>query len=491
MRVDTHTDAMPLGGYTAKTPMTNKEINARLNGLTISNDIEPIIEVSNELTQDVVYTITETPVEPSKELSKDVSVFPTHVLPKIPKEYFESINKAQGLNIDFMATTFLTEASGLFGNSKRLEIEYGRSVQMNMYSGNVGKSGDGKTPASSIASKPFKDRDNAVVREYRDALAQYNPKGEGPMPTNKAYQVNDLTPEVRFIRMQNVERGVHQSVDELATIFEQGKKEDSSSVLLTAWSNGDVRQERASESIKDRFVFNAGYSISGGIQPQVLYNNYDNGKANGLMARFLFAFPTPKVVPRIVSRKARNEALVGSELYDGYIGGLFNDSDVKGFKWSYDSEGKIEKRPTHVYTEEAEEYFMTLTNRFKLEANHADTITSMVAVYTKMEDYRAKFSLLLHILHGEQGAEVGIKYVKMAQDLCDYYLHCHNKLFTDKSSKGNIDAIYKDRSLSRTEKVLLAHQQGYSASDMADALGVSVGTVKGERRTLRSQGKIK
>tara|TARA_R110002050_G_scaffold300281_1_gene468530 strand:+ start:556 stop:1962 length:1407 start_codon:yes stop_codon:yes gene_type:complete len=467
MRVDTHTDAMPLGGYNANTHLTNEQINAKLNGLTISNDIEPIIE---------------TPVEAPKTLSKDLSTFPIHVLPQTPREYFQSLSIAQGMNIDFMATTFLTEVSGLFGNSKRLEIEYGRSVQMNMYSANVGNSGDGKTPASNYASKPFKDRDNVLVQDYKSKLADWSPQGDTPKPTNKAYQINDVTPEMRFTKMQNVQRGIHQSVDELATVFEQGAKEDSASVLLSAWSNENLKQERVSESIKDRFVTKAGFSISGGIQPKVLYNNYDKGKANGLMARFLFAFPTPKLVLRTTSRKARREALVSSKLYDQYIGGLFSDSQVDGFEWSYDATGKLDIQPTHVYTEEAEEYFMQLTNKFKLVANDSNTNTSMIAVLSKMEDYRAKFSLLLHILHREQGTEVGIEYVKMAQELCDYYLYCHNKLFTDKKNTEGLSNIAKDNNLSRNQKVKLAQKQGYSIKETADALGLSPSTIKTERR---------
>ena len=346
------------------------------------------------------------------ESERITNSFPIDVLPQIPREYFESLNKAQGMNIDFMATTFLTEVAGLLGNSKRLEIEYGRTVQMNMYSANVGKSGDGKTPASNYASKPFKSRDNVEVETYKNAIKKHDYKSDLPKPLNKSYMINDVTPEMRLIKLQAIHRGIHQSVDELATIFEQGKKEDTSSVLLSAWSNEDLKQERASENIKDRFVVKAGFSISGGIQPEVLYKNYDDGKANGLMARFLFAFPEPKIVLRTISRQARREAMVNGNLYDDYVGKLFNDKGIKYFSWKYDSDGRLINKPTHVYTEEAEEYFMELTNKFKLYGSKPSTNSSMIAVLSKMEDYRAKFSLLLHILHGENDIEVGVKVCK-------------------------------------------------------------------------------
>lgn len=478
MRVDTQLDVRPLGGYSVKTETTTDDINAYLRSQGATNEPETIIEASSEPIESVSYTTT----EPIKKTSKEANAFPIHVLPQVPREYFKSLNIAQGMNIDFMATTFLTEVSGLFGNSKRLEIEYGRSVQMNMYSANVGNSGDGKTPASNYASSPFKDRDNIKVKEYREELSKWNSEGDAPRPVNKAYQVKDVTPEMRFIKMQNVPRGVHQSVDELATIFEQESKENTSSVLLSAWSNEGLKQERASQHIQDRFVTRAGFSISGGIQPKVLYNNYDKGKANGLMARFLFAFPTPKLVLRTTSRKARREALISSEIYDKYVGDLFSDSQVDGFEWRYDDTGKIVIENTHVYTEEAEEYFMQLTNESKLLSNHADTNTSMIAVLTKMEDYRAKFSLLLHILHKEQGNEVGIKYVMMAQELCEYYLYCHNKLFTDKKNTEGLSNIVKDNSLSKAQKAKLAKEQGYSITATARALGVSESSVKNYRR---------
>jgi len=416
------------------------------------------------------------------ESERITNSFPIDVLPQIPREYFESLNKAQGMNIDFMATTFLTEVAGLLGNSKRLEIEYGRTVQMNMYSANVGNSGDGKTPASNYASKPFKSRDNVEVETYKNAIKKHDYKSDLPKPINKSYMVNDLTPEMRFIKLQAIHRGIHQSVDELATIFEQGKKEDTSSVLLSAWSNEDLKQERASENIKDRFVVKAGFSISGGIQPEVLYKNYDDGKANGLMARFLFAFPEPKIVFRTKSRKARREAMVNDDLYDDYVSKLFNDKGIKYFSWKYDSDGRLINKPTHVYTEEAEEYFMELTNKFKLYGIKSSTNSSMIAVLSKMEDYRAKFSLLLHILHGENDIEVGVKYVKMAQKLCDYYLHCHNKLFSDKSAKANLKDIANDKRLNRTEKVLKAQELGFSIKETSEALGISRSTVKSERK---------
>ena len=416
------------------------------------------------------------------ESERITNSFPIDVLPQIPREYFESLNKAQGMNIDFMATTFLTEVAGLLGNSKRLEIEYGRTVQMNMYSANVGNSGDGKTPASNYASKPFKSRDNVEVETYKNAIKKHDYKSDLPKPLNKSYMINDVTPEMRLIKLQAIHRGIHQSVDELATIFEQGKKEDTSSVLLSAWSNEDLKQERASENIKDRFVVKAGFSISGGIQPEVLYKNYDDGKANGLMARFLFAFPEPKIVLRTISRQARREAMVNGDLYDDYVGKLFNDKGIKYFSWKYDSDGRLINKPTHVYTEEAEEYFMELTNKFKLYGSKPSTNSSMIAVLSKMEDYRAKFSLLLHILHGENDIEVGVKYVKMAQKLCDYYLHCHNKLFSDKSAKANLKDIANDKRLNRTEKVLKAQELGFSIKETSEALGISRSTVKSERK---------
>jgi hypothetical protein len=416
------------------------------------------------------------------EAERIANSFPIDVLPQIPREYFESLNNAQGMNIDFMATTFLTEVAGLLGNSKRLEIEYGRTVQMNMYSANVGNSGDGKTPASNYASKPFKSRDNVEVEIYKDAVKKHDSKSDLPKPFNKSYMVNDLTPEMRFVKLQAIHRGIHQSVDELATIFEQGKKEDTSSVLLSAWSNENLKQERASENIKDRFVVKAGFSISGGIQPEVLYKNYDDGKANGLMARFLFAFPEPKIVYRTISREARREAMVNGDLYDDYVGKLFDDKSIKHFNWKYDSDGRLINKPTHVYTEEAEEYFMELTNKFKRYGSKPSTNSSMIAVLSKMEDYRAKFSLLLHILHGENDIEVGVKYVKMAQKLCDYYLHCHNKLFSDKSAKANLKDIANDKRLNRTEKVLKAQELGFSIKETSEALGISRSTVKSERK---------
>ena len=48
MRVETHTDAMPLGGYTDNTQTTDEKINARLRGLALVNALEPIIETPLE-----------------------------------------------------------------------------------------------------------------------------------------------------------------------------------------------------------------------------------------------------------------------------------------------------------------------------------------------------------------------------------------------------------------------------------------------------------
>ena len=125
---------------------------------------------------------------------------------------------------------------------------------------------------------------------------------------------------------------------------------------------------------------------------------------------------------------------------------------------------------------------MELTNKFKRYGSKPSTNSSMIAVLSKMEDYRAKFSLLLHILHGENDIEVGVKYVKMAQKLCDYYLHCHNKLFSDKSAKANLKDIANDKRLNRTEKVLKAQELGFSIKETSEALGISRSTVKSERK---------
>ena len=65
MRVDTQLDVRPLGGYNVKTQLSNDDINARIYGKTITNEVKPILVAPTQ-------TSTETP----KELSKRLSIKP-------------------------------------------------------------------------------------------------------------------------------------------------------------------------------------------------------------------------------------------------------------------------------------------------------------------------------------------------------------------------------------------------------------------------------
>ena len=108
---------------------------------------------------------------------------------------------------------------------------------------------------------------------------------------------------------------------------------------------------------------------------------------------------------------------VDSVHYDRFVREFVSRTESKHFYWQRDNKDKVISKPTHFYTEEAEEYFLTLENKDKIKMFSGNTNSAMAPIYTKMVDYRAKFSVLLHILHGEESEEVGIKYVKMAQEL--------------------------------------------------------------------------
>lgn len=108
MRVDTHTDAMPLGGYTDNTQTTDDIINARLRDLSLVNALEPIIE---------------TPLEAPKKLSKTLSTKPHLDLSKhrvdISDEYEEPTRAiAQLYNGELRTIGTLGNISMIIGKAK-------------------------------------------------------------------------------------------------------------------------------------------------------------------------------------------------------------------------------------------------------------------------------------------------------------------------------------------------------------------------------------
>tara|TARA_R110002050_G_scaffold124652_1_gene243880 strand:+ start:1100 stop:3310 length:2211 start_codon:yes stop_codon:yes gene_type:complete len=428
----------------------------------------------------------EAPIKEVEEVKvKEDNAYPIHVLPEIVKMYFESKNKSQGLNIDFMSNAFLIECLGYLGNSVRLEIEDGRSVQMNAWAMNVGVSGQGKSPSEEVAQAPFEALDEVETYKYQELCKSWTKDSGKSHPVNQAYRLNDATDEKRISKMGIIERGVLISVDEISKFLDDEINNGTSKTLLSAYSNRNLSQERMSEKIADRFVTKAGLSIFGGIQPKSLYEVYDSGKASGFMARFLVAFPERELWLREVSRAKRKAMFVNPAHYERFVNDFVSRTESKHFFWSRDNQDKVISKPTHFYTEEAEEYFLTLENIDK-KAMFSSTINSaMSPIYTKMQDYRAKFSVLLHILHGEDSEEVGIKYVKMAQELCNYYIFCHNKLFKDKNVESSLDNIVGDKYLSMEQKVHKMQDEGRSKKETSDALAISqsqVGKLRASRK---------
>jgi hypothetical protein len=213
--------------------------------------------------------------------------FPVSSLPKPVASFVGECAAAIGCDSAFVALPVLTLMGAAIGNTRRLHMKSTYEVPAILWTGIVGDSGTGKTPALSAALVAGRDRE-AYLQGQKEP---------------KRFLVGDTTREALAEMMASNPRGILCVRDELSGWFgsidhyanKKGKCSADQPFYLSAYSGMPHTVDRRTGDQRHIYVPRASLWITGGIQPGILAQAMGKTEREaGLLARFLLACPPTK-----------------------------------------------------------------------------------------------------------------------------------------------------------------------------------------------------
>jgi hypothetical protein len=229
---------------------------------------------------------------------------------------------------DYVGVGLLVAVAALIGNSRRVAPRDRWEEACVLWGCIVGDPSAGKTPALRPVFALLRPIDQAFFEAHRVALADHqrrcaeadatmqkwkkearDTKGSAPALPDKAIappapgcaalRVDDVTPEKLGSIAEASPKGLLMARDELAGWLGDMDRYSGSgerALWLTAW-NGDFHRIDRQKSQMPIFIPNFSVSVLGGIQPDKFDAAFASRADDGLISRFLFAWPDP--VPRV------------------------------------------------------------------------------------------------------------------------------------------------------------------------------------------------
>ena len=328
--------------------------------------------------------------------------FPLQVLPDAAIHLCEATADALGCAADFPAVDVLGVAAGVIGKSVSLKLNPGHFASPSVYAAKIGLVGDGKSPSLEIVGTPIREIDDELAAEHdhdeedwesrKIELGKKRETEAGPQPIPKRLDTNDCTFEKLLEVLAQNPRGIIAIFDELPVLlnglgqYKSGEGADRAH-LLSLWSGASIKVDRKSAGAKPLRVPHPCLAIIGGIQPSKL-DSFRPGNGDGLIDRFLFAYPEPRPRP--------HWSTVGVD--DAAIG---NWSALIKALWKITQNEKEGKRVPHVikFTREGEAAWVKNFNQLVDEINAPDFPEHLRGPYIKLQAYAGRLALVLSMLH--------------------------------------------------------------------------------------------
>ncbi|MFM6454168.1 MAG: DUF3987 domain-containing protein, partial [Planktothrix sp.] len=305
-----------------------------------------------------------------------------------------------GTSQEAILTTLLPVAASLIHLDTQLELIKALNFYANpiIYSGIVAESGSLKSPTQKLLTNPLMtlqeiaDKDYDLLmqyyqedfEDYRDSLKDKN-NPPLPIPTppkRREYFVVDVTSEaVAGVQADQPERGFLGFQDELKALISsqnayRGGRGSDAEKLLSGRDGSGIKVNRAGG--KRLFCKRSGYSITGGIQPDVLkqlMGTFDD--PNGFWARFIWC-----ILPVTPSRYPENAVA-----YDA------NNLLLDVYK-------KLESETPQIHklSPEAKDVYKDWYNQLD-DLKLKEIRQGLRAIYSKMKGVTGEFALILHRLN--------------------------------------------------------------------------------------------
>lgn len=335
-----------------------------------------------------------------------VEPFPVDVLPEPAARLATEGAAAIGCPVDFLGVPILAVAAGTIGRSVNLRLKPGYFASPVIFAGNVGPPSDGKTPALKAVAGAVREISDRLAAEHAQALEQWQAESDKPGPEGKKRKspppkprridIDDATMEVLPAILADNPRGVLMARDELSALilglnqYKAGGKGSDRANLLKIWSGDRIIKDRVGHeaNIPIRCSHPA-LSIGGGLTPDMLGELVDpKGRADGLLDRFLLAYPDPLPVadwsPRGIPEDVTDD-------WCSLIARIWmRPLDVK--------DGRAVPHVAH-FTPEGEARWVERYNAHTAEMNAADFPPHLRGPWGKLREYAGRLTLILTLMH--------------------------------------------------------------------------------------------
>ncbi len=360
---------------------------------------------------------------------------------------------------EFVAVPMLAALGSAIGNSRTVKLKEGWEEGAVIFAAVIADPGEKKTPALKEATRPVTKKQAELREAYRTKeddfkreLRQYEvdkkdaakggyaapPPPEPPIMERTV--VEDATVEALAGVMHGTPRGVLAVRDELAAWvngmdqYKTGGKGADRQFWLSAWSNGYVAVDRKSRGepliIPRPFV-----GVFGSIQPAIL-PELGGGREDGLLDRFLFAYPEP-----VVSGWSFDEVSLGAR--DQYTN-LYRK--LREISMGTDEHGDPEPKRLH-FSPDARTVLVDAIRSHRGEMYAPGFPVRLKGPWSKLEAYLARVALILaasRAAHEDEPERVETRDILAAVVLLDYFKGMARRVYVGLHGEDPLDRLAED-----------------------------------------------
>lgn len=325
--------------------------------------------------------------------------FPVDALPGVLRDFVIQGSRSICCAADFLAVPLLAGMGTAIGRTRALEIKTDWVESTSLWVMLVGDPGTSKSPALFTAVRPLQDAQDDKYRTW----------------------ISDTTTEAMAAVMQKNLRGLALIADELSgwsrrfDQYRSGRGADEQ-VFLSIWSGSDASIDR--KGLKRPILLKRPFlSIIGGIQPGIVPQLITPERLDsGFASRFLFAWPgrvprkynTDVVLPEVKSAVQK--------VYD----------DLLDFDFDRQTPGNKSPQLLRL-SRGGQAAWVEWIKQHQDEAEELPDSSPLIGVWSKLEAYAARLSLIVHLIRsvsedGVSDEEVDEVSLGMGIRLLDYFV---------------------------------------------------------------------
>ena len=404
-----------------------------------------------------------------------VDLFPIDAMPECLRDLIIQGAKSLFCPPDFLGVSLLVMLGAAIGNKKTIQIKPGWIFKANIYACIIALPGSAKSPAQTVVTKPIRDLQTKMLKEYQIKKTQYEidlskwefdctqnkkemkpPKPEPPVP-DEIY-TSDTTLEALVEMLSNNDHGLTMIVDELTgwvnglNQYKGGKGSDKEH-YLSFWSGMTQKVNRKNKPpvvIESPF-----FSVIGNIPPSVLGSLVDEKSKGeeGFIHRILFSYPDP------VSQKW-SDCYIDQKVIDNYNDLFINLYEGKKIKWDNNDPSTWDDPSTwgnessqtanHAMlslTPEAYSLWIECYNEIQKERESPDFPENLHGPWSKMIAYFARIALIIHCVRLDDretySEKIDVESMRMAFSLIKYFCSHAKRVYSQLSESGEDEQFRK------------------------------------------------